>query len=423
MNTSGRQPKSKAPRKEDRNKFPPNLYMAGDSWIVDFTFRGERYRETLGQMSKTVAKERSVARKIAAAEGRLVVNGKRWTGSEWIAAASVAKIEDPTFNSAMERYLTWYAANRKANTGILAGHNAKPLKTFFGSYRLSQISPFLIEKYKLERRRICSCEIPKPATKRSVRCATCSERLVPRANATLNRELTLLKHAFGQWKTWNLARTSPMDSVDLFKEDNGRTRYLTQVEAERLLLACNEDFRVVVLVALHSGFRSSELKSLTWSSVDMANRSITVQSCYAKNSDTRSVPMSDEVFTALERLQTERDRKPEDLVFVNRYGKPWKDWRTAFQNALSRANLKNFRFHDLRHCYGSWLGMNSTNPKSMMELMGHRDPKMTLRYTHLSVEYNRQAVAKLPKFGSVLNAKSPQNPPQEASEETAKVAK
>src|SRR5437867_10883121 len=52
-----------------------------------------------------------------------------------------------------------------------------------------------------------------------------------------------------------------MDKVDLFRVDNGRTRYLSPAEAENLLAACNPDLRVVVLAAMYTGFRKSELKS------------------------------------------------------------------------------------------------------------------------------------------------------------------
>jgi integrase len=78
-----------------------------------------------------------------------------------------------------------------------------------------------------------------------------------------------------------------------------------------------------------------------------------------------------------------RDSTPGDLVFVRRYNKPWKSWSTAWDNACERAGLKDFRFHDLRHCFGSWLAMNGTAPKAMMELMGHKTPAMTMRYSHL----------------------------------------
>ena len=185
---------------------------------------------------------------------------------------------------------------------------------------------------------------------------------------------------------------------------------MSQDEAERLLAVCNSDFRSVVLTAMHTGFRKSEIASLRWSSVDLMNRSITVQSCYSKNGETRTVPMTADLAKVFRQMLKDRDVVPDDLVFLNRYGKPWKSWRTAFANAVERASLKDFHFHDLRHCYGSWLAMEGVNEKGRMELMGHRDPKMTLRYTHLSMDYKRQAVDKLPSFGSDSPQISPSQP-------------
>jgi integrase len=91
-------------------------------------------------------------------------------------------------------------------------------------------------------------------------------------------------------------------------------------------------------------------------------------------------------------------------VLVNRYNKPWKSWRTAFENACECANIKNFRFHDLRHCFGLWLAKNGTDIKARMELMRHKTPAMTLRYSHLSVEYKRQAIADLPSFSAEMDS-------------------
>ena len=65
----------------------------------------------------------------------------------------------------------------------------------------------------------------------------------------------------------------------------------------------------------------------------------------------------------------------------------------------SGPGLKDFRFDDLRHCYGSWLAKNGVDIKAPIELMRHKSPAMTMRYSHLSVEYKRQAIAGLPTFG------------------------
>ena len=187
--------------------------------------------------------------------------------------------------------------------------------------------------------------------------------------------------------------------------------FLTEEEARNVLICCSPPLCLLVLAALHTGFRTSELRSLTWSNVDFRNGSVTVLRAYAKNDDQRSVPMTSDLESELRKVYDKRGPAPTDRVFLNRDGKPWKSWRTAFRKALRDAGIHDFRFHDLRHCFGSYLGMNNTNPKAMMELMGHRRPEMTMRYTHLSVEYKRQAVGKLPSFGDVLESESPQISP------------
>jgi Phage integrase family len=100
-------------------------------------------------------------------------------------------------------------------------------------------------------------------------------------------------------------------------------------------------------------------------------------------------------------------------VFVNRYNKPWKSWRTAFENACERAGIKDFHFHDLRHCFGSWLAMNGTDIKARMELMRHKTPAMTLRYSHLSIDYKRQAITDLPLFTAEMESQQISQQPEE----------
>jgi integrase len=274
--------------------------------------------------------------------------------------------------------LEWYEANRKANSYTRHSYAKKPLVEFFKGKRLSEISAFDIEKYKLHR---------KEAKKKG---------------STINRELALLSNMYTMAVKWNLTQVNTMKDVANFKESNGRTRYLTEDEGARVLANCRPNLRLVVLAALHTGFRTSELRKTTWERVDFLNKSITVPSAYSKNDETRTVPMTPDLETALKAEYDKREPKPDAFVFLSdRDGKPWKSWRSAFKTALKKAGITDFVFHDLRHCFGSYLGMANTNPKAMMELMGHKRPEMTLRYTHLSVDYKRSAVAKLPSFGKI----------------------
>ena len=173
-------------------------------------------------------------------------------------------------------------------------------------------------------------------------------------------------------------------------------------------MCCSPPLRLLVLAAMHTGFRTSELRSRTWADVDFRNSSVTILSAYAKNDDTRSGPMTPDLESALRKVYDERKPDTGASAFLNRDGKPWKSWRTAFRKAPKDAVLHGPRFHDLRHCFGSYLGINNTNPK---EMMGHRRPEMAMRYTHLSFEYKWQAVGKLPSFGKILESESPQISP------------
>ena len=365
-------------RDKDKNRFPPNLYKVGDSWMIDFVFHGQRYRENIGPVSRTIAKETRDRRKSAAAEGHLEVG---------------PKVQDLLFEKACEKYLEWYEVNREPNSYMRHFYSAKHLNAFFGKRRLSAVSAFLIEKYKMER------------------------KAADAEPATINRELSMLGNLFTKAIQWKFAKSNPTVGVPHFKEDNARNRYLTEDEARQVLTCCAPPLRLLVLAAMHTGFRASELRSLKWSSVDFQNGSVTVVSAYSKNDDTRTVPMTPDLESALRNVYDDREPNPEEPVFLNRDGQPWKSWRSAFEKALKDSGIHDFRFHDLRHCFGSYLGMNNTNPKAMMELMGHRRPEMTMRYTHLSVEYKRQAVGKLPSFGN-LDSESPQISP---SSEEAKV--
>ena len=85
---------------------------------------------------------------------------------------------------------------------------------------------------------------------------------------------------------------------------------------------------------------------------------------------------------------------------------------SAFKSACKRTGIKDFRFHDLRHDFGSNLVQSGISIYSVKELMGHKDVKMTERYSHLSQE-------KLRKDISALDAMT-QNPPQSNSQKSLK---
>jgi integrase len=86
--------------------------------------------------------------------------------------------------------------------------------------------------------------------------------------------------------------------VRLFREDNARTRFLTEEEEARLLTCCNSHPKPLVITVLHTGFRKSELLSLRWASVDFRHRLDKVEAACTKTLEARSVPTT-ETLTAM----------------------------------------------------------------------------------------------------------------------------
>ena len=90
-------------------------------------------------------------------------------------------------------------------------------------------------------------------------------------------------------------------------------------------------------------------------------------------------------------------------------GEAIRDIKNGWQTAVKRAGITNFRWHDLRHCFASWLVMKGVDLEVVQKLLGHRNIRMTQRYAHLSPQYLSQQV-------KVLDRRSPENGPSDASQ-------
>lgn len=208
-----------------------------------------------------------------------------------------------------------------------------------------------------------------------------------RAPATVNRYLAALNHAINTAiKQWGWMNANPVEKVDKPKEPKGRAVFLTQEQCYALFRACMQEKRkplfLVVLMAVCTGARKSEILSLKVRDLDLMRR---VAVAYdTKNGEHRQLYLWDELATALAR-HTKHKRKSA-RVFESRNGGVLNievEWRRS----LRRAGVVDFRFHDLRHTAASYLAMNGTDPGSVGEVLGHKDPKQTKRYSHLSTSH------------------------------------
>lgn len=76
-------------------------------------------------------------------------------------------------------------------------------------------------------------------------------------------------------------------------------------------------------------------------------------------------------------------------------GKAIRDPKRWWQAVLKEAEVKDLRWHDLRHTFASRLVMAGVDMRTVQELMGHSDANMTARYAHLSPEHNTAAIERL----------------------------
>ncbi|HXG02446.1 MAG TPA: site-specific integrase [Candidatus Binatia bacterium] len=221
--------------------------------------------------------------------------------------------------------------------------------------------------------------------------------------ATFNKELWVLKNLGKRAVEWGYLRANPVQYIKRAREPRGRVRYLEPDERARLLDGVevqvtasdgrtwtvhqkpNAHLRLYILAALHTGARRAELARLTWGDVDMKLRTVTFRN--TKNGDTRTVPMTATLWTALAALPRPLDPAAPVLPPVA----PAVLTR-SFARLVRRLGIKNLTFHDLRHDAASTLAMEGVPMRTIAEILGHRDLRMTARYAHLSPQHLREAI-------------------------------
>jgi integrase len=216
------------------------------------------------------------------------------------------------------------------------------------------------------------------------------------STAAVNRPLATLRHLLTLAREeWEVLDAVPR--VRLEKESQGRLRWLTKVEASRLLGACdaskNKLLGAIVRLALGTGMRREEILGLTWERVDFARGVLRLE--VTKSGRRREIPMDDTAYDALSSVAGKR----EGLVFTKADGRRWGKIRTAFESAVEAAKVDDFRFHDLRHTFASWAVQRGASLHELKDLLGHSSLAMVMRYAHLAPENLRQAVN---KAGGVL---------------------
>jgi integrase len=209
-----------------------------------------------------------------------------------------------------------------------------------------------------------------------------------RKDASINRAMSCLRHIFAKAVEWEMIEQSPFDKGKslILKENNKRMRFLTEDEMKSLLDACNDSLIPIVECALNTGMRKGEILGLRWDQI----RNGFIYLDKTKTNEARQIPVNDSLEMLFKRIRR-KQHLTSRYVFTYR-GKRVDSVKTAFNAAVRRAGIVDFRFHDLRHTFASQLLMKGGTLKDVQELLGHKTMTMTLRYAHLTQEHKRKAV-------------------------------
>jgi integrase len=224
--------------------------------------------------------------------------------------------------------------------------------------------------------------------------------------ATVRRELRLFCAAINfvrlEFEVHDMP--NPVAKLGLASEEP-RVRWITREEAVRLIDEAERTLRKphlasFIRLALNTGCRRGELLNLEWSRIDLDNRHFLLEARHTKGRRRRTVPLNDGALDALVRLKVWQDTHLPGCAwaFGWRQDRPITTFKTSWKATLKRASIENFRIHDLRHTFASWLVMQGESLYVVKDLLGHASITQTEIYAHLAPSQAAAAVQRLLKF-------------------------
>lgn len=221
--------------------------------------------------------------------------------------------------------------------------------------------------------------------------ALLAEGLAP---ASCDHHIKLIRQSLNLAIEWDMLQTNPAAKVPLFSVDNKVEHYLNDEQLGKLLavLRSPDSPRSVCQIALFllsTGARLNEALSAKWADIDRQTRVWRIPATVSKSRKIRVVPLNDSALEVLAELDTEGQF---EHLFVNRLtGKPYTTIMKVWSRLRLKAGLPFLRIHDLRHMYASFLVNSGRTLYEVQACLGHSDPKVTMRYSHLSSKSLQEA--------------------------------
>lgn len=301
-----------------------------------------------------------------------------------------ARPEALTVQQAIDRYMAQYAGQDPTRTQRLSAW-----LTMIGEFTLEQVDSDLIH--------VCRSELQTKPPLVFVGLDHLGQQIFKikgraklKTTATVNRYMQAISAVF----TWVIEQrlcpkgwVHPCRGIKRLPDAKERVRFLDADERTRLYAAVKESeyprLYALTLLALKTGARRGELLALTWRDMDLDKGIATLGR--TKNGDRRTLVLLPDVIEALKPFKSS---DPTRYVFGSvrsKYQSPT-SIDSAWRDAVARAKIKNFKFHDLRHCCASYMAQAGIPLNVIAEVLGHRKLDMTKRYAHLTTQTKASAM-------------------------------
>ncbi|HHQ4733465.1 TPA: tyrosine-type recombinase/integrase [Aeromonas veronii] len=224
-------------------------------------------------------------------------------------------------------------------------------------------------------------------TRQHVRAGLTALARDEKAPATINRTKACLSSFFKWFNKKHDTRHNPCREIEGETEGPGRSRFLSDDEVSRLLEACQssawERLHLIVHMALVTGARRSELLGLRWCDLDFQRKTATLH--LTKNGETRNLALTTSLIAELMQWRELGDR----YLFPSPHhlNEPMRNFDRFWYAALVAAEIKDFRFHDLRHSSASIMAKTGASLLELADHLGHKTMAMVKRYAHLSTAH------------------------------------
>jgi integrase len=217
--------------------------------------------------------------------------------------------------------------------------------------------------------------------------------------ASADHSIKCLRRALNLAVQWEYLEKNPLKNFELFMVDNQVENYLNEEQLQRLLDVLRTDKNrtvcLILMFLLSTGARANEAMTATWKNISVESRVWKVDAIRSKSKRTRSIPLNDSALWVLEQLKTQGTS---EYLFPSPVsGKPFVAVTMQWYRLCKKAEIK-IRIHDLRHGFASMLVSGGRSLYEVQQILDHSDPKVTMRYAHLSSKTLQEAA----NAGSVI---------------------